>query len=76
LCVSLGIGKCMGLPSNTVAVLLLPFEWLKQAHLLVMAYYKLTSDDVSKLVRFMQLNKSIHVQYNTFAKHVSLKKCN
>jgi len=74
--VSLGIGKCMGFPSNTVAVLLLSFKWLKQAHLLVMAYYKLTSDDVSKLVRFIQLNKSIHVQYNTFAKHVSLKKCN
>jgi hypothetical protein len=66
----------MGLPSNTVAVLLLLFEWLKQAHFLVMAYYKLTSDDVSKLVRYMQLNKSIHVQYNTFAKHVSLKKFN
>jgi hypothetical protein len=66
----------MGLPSITVAVLLLLFEWLNQAHLLVMAYYKLTSDDVSKPVRFMQLNKSIHVQYNTFAKHVSLKKCN
>jgi len=74
--VSQGIGKCIGLPSNTVAVLMLPFEWLKQAHLLVMAYYKLTSDDVSKFVRFTQLNESIHVQYNTFAKHVSLKNCN
>lgn len=73
---SLGIGKCMGLPSDTVAMLLLLIvEWLKQAHLLAMAYYKLTSDYVSKLIRFIQLINSIHVQYNTFAKHVSLKKC-